>query len=140
MNIKSFLRSAGIGISTIAVCALIYAATDTNLISEIRDEQELDKALKENKYTLVEFYNPTCPVCNAFKKKNIFPQAAQKLPSVKFIMISSDDAPDLHQKYGIQAFPTFIYFKDGTPFNKTVGYKDNPAFTNDVSASFKNGN
>jgi|ERR1700733_6162616 len=108
-------------------------------IDEISTPQELDALLSHNNLAVVQFYNPTCPVCNAFKKKGIFPQMANALPHIKFAKISSVQGEGLHREYKIEAFPTFIFFKDGKEISRYKGYLE-PAkiFINKTNAIFSN--
>lgn len=132
---KNLLHLVGIGAGLLIVVTLIYAATE-NRITEIRKEGEITKFLQESPLVLIEFYSPSCPVCNAFKKKRIFPDSAAQLPHVKFAMISSDEGEALHHAHKITQFPTFIYFKDGKEIKRDVGYIENPMFAQKVSAAF----
>ena len=134
MNFK-FLHSLTLGAALMIICTLIYAATETK-ITEINKQDALVDYLHENKLVVVEFYSPTCPVCIAFKKKGIFPAAAKKLPHIKFVIVSSQEGIDLHKKYKIEQFPTFVYFQDGKEIKRNVGYSDNPQFIRNVSSIF----
>jgi thioredoxin-related protein len=119
--------------------AIVLAITITNIfgtestIKEIANQQELTLLVNNNPQVVIEFYNPTCPVCNAFKHKGIFPATAKALPSVQFALVSSD-APGLHEKFHIKATPTFVFFKNGHEINRFEGYTDNPVFTHKVES------
>lgn len=112
-----------------APAPFIYADTAT----------EFDALLKNNKEVVVQFFNPTCPVCMAFKRKGIFGKAAKALPQIKFAMTSSETGAALHQKYEIKAFPTFIFFKDGKPVGRYTGYVEAPIFIRKVRSMFEAG-
>lgn len=135
MNIKRLLKSLGIGAAALVVVTFLYGQV-TGPISEANTTAEFDKLLKENKQVVVEFFSPTCPVCNAFKNKGIFVQTAQALPHVKFAMTSSVQGESLHHEYNIKSFPTFIFFVDGKEIKRFEGYVDNPMFTHKVTDIF----
>lgn len=135
IKIKRLLHSLGVGTGALIIGTFIYAAIGGE-IPHFKDETALNNYLKDKNLAVIEFYNPTCPVCNAFKKSGIFPRAADALPQVGFGMVSKDDAPDLlhKEKYNIEWFPTFIYFKDGKEFKRTVGYTT--TFIKETSETF----
>ncbi len=148
MNIKRLLHALGIGAGALVICTLIYAAKEQDNITEINDLKTFDAFIHDHPLVLVEFYNPTCPVCMAFKKKGIFAHSAQQLPQVKYVMVSSHEGEPLHFKYGINQFPTFVYFKNGEPIPyknekgdmtyRHPGYVDEPHFTQRARAIFEN--
>jgi len=135
IKIKRILHSLGIGAGALVVGTVIYAAIE-NRIAHINDQTALNNYFQDNKLALVEFYDPECPVCNAFKKAKIFPHAADALPHIGFAMVSKVEGSDLHHKNRIEYFPTFIYFKDGKEFKRTVGYSDEASFIHGISAAF----
>lgn len=129
-------------IITIFVCALSLAFTypaDKPVanagapFSYVDAQPEFDKMLKENKLVVVQFFNPTCPVCMAFKRKGIFGKAAKALPHIKFAMTSSETGAALHSKYGIKAFPTFIFFKNGQQVGEYKGYVEAKIFIKKIT-------
>ena len=126
---------------TLIIGTLLYAATET-IIQEINTQDQFDNFLKSNELAVVEFYNPTCPVCIAFKKKGIFEETANALPNVKFARVSSQSGSELHKKFEVQFYPTFIYFQQGNPLItngkivKVQGYVENPVFTRKVNEAF----
>lgn len=144
MNIKRILLTGVLGLLALKAATLLYAAID-NPITEIKNTQELNQFLKAHKLVVIEFYSPTCPVCNAFKRKGIFKETALALPHIQFAMVSSEEAATLHHEFNIQVFPTFIFFRngkkasfdlDGKHNDRYVGYVDNPHFTQKVSSIF----
>ena len=136
MNIKRLLHSLGIGAGALIICTFIYAAIDMSRISNIGDEVSLNNYFKDHHEAVVEFYNPDCPVCQAFKKSGIFPKSAETLPDIGFAMVSKVEGAELQKKYNIEWFPTFIYFRDGKEFHRTTGYTTNPKFTDNIKEAF----
>lgn len=128
---NKIIHNIGIGAAALVIGTLIYAATE-NIITEIRTQDALDNHIASNKLAVVQFYSPTCPVCNAFKKKRIFSQAAHQLPNINFAQVSSEEGKAIHHAQKIQHYPTFVYFKNGAPVKRTEGYVDNPVFTQNV--------
>lgn len=145
MNFSRCIKSFGIVAATVVLATFLYAQQGD--IQEIASESALDSVIKNNSKVVVFFYDPTCPVCNSFKKKGIYPATAHALPDTTFVMISSKimrsasenkSGDPLFTKYDVKAFPSFVFFKDGnpTPINKFAGYSDNPHFTQKVSSMF----
>jgi len=152
MNMIKFARSLSIAASTLVVVTFLYAQTGGS-IQEVASEKTLNDVLKEHKEVSVFFYDPTCPVCGAFKKKGIYPATAQSLPNITFVMISSkirssvstinepkqrEGEKFLYQKYQVKAFPTFVFFKNGQEIHRFSGYSENPHFTQQIDGIFKN--
>lgn len=135
MNISRFLKGFSVVFTTLVIVTFLYASTTMDII-EINDGQTFQAFIQEHPKVVVEFYNPTCPVCNAFKKKGIYPETAKALPQIKFVMTSSTIGEALHHQYNIQSFPTFVFFQDGKEVNRFSGYSDNPHFTQQVSSMF----
>lgn len=105
-------------------------------IQEITTADELNNFLSAHQKAVVEFYNPTCPVCMAFAKKGIFPYLAKQYPDIGFATVSVEDGKKLHAKYEIPAYPTFVFLKDGTEIKRFSGYTDKEAFARRVSNIF----
>ena len=40
---------------------------------------------------------------------------------IKFVKINVDEAPNLSQRFGIQAIPTLLFFKNGNVADKLIG-------------------
>lgn len=141
MNISRCFKSFGVIVTTIALATFLYAQQSD--IQEIASESALDSVIQNNSKVVVFFYDPMCPVCNAFKKKGIYPETAHSLPDITFVMVSSkirrpEEATNkfLFQKYDVTAFPSFVFFNDGNKINQFAGYSDNPHFTQKVSSLF----
>lgn len=136
MNMHKLFRTAGYTVAALLATTFIYANVPAPF-AYVDTAPEFDKLLQENKLVVVQFFNPTCPVCMAFKRKGIFGKAAKALPQVKFAMTSSDQGAALHHKYGIGAFPTFIFFKNGQEVGRYKGYVEAKIFIGKIENIFK---
>lgn len=121
--------------AALVIATFIYANAPTPF-SYVDTAPEFDKLLKENKLVVVQFFNPTCPVCMAFKRKGIFGKTAKALPHIKFAMTSSETGASLHHEFKIQSFPTFVLFKNGKEIGRYKGYAEAPVFINKISGIF----
>jgi thioredoxin 2 len=70
---------------------------------------------------LVDFWSPTCPHCRALAPH--FEEAAEKVPGVKFVKLSTDDALPLFDQHQVFAVPVLILFKQGKELVREGGEK-----------------
>ena len=135
MNLLNIFKKFGYISAGLIIVTFIYASTDVS-IAQVNTTPEFDTLLKENKLAVVQFFNPTCPVCMAFKRKGIFGKTAKALPHIKFAMTSSEQGANLHHEYKIESFPTFVFFKNGKEIGRYKGYSEAKIFLNKVSGIF----
>jgi len=80
----------------------------------ITSPQHLEKVLSDNKYVLIDFWATWCPPCKMIAP--LFEKSADaNTRDGKFVFakVDVDEQPDIAQKYGITAMPTFLLLKDG---------------------------
>ena len=78
------------------------------------------EVLKADKPVLVDFHATWCGPCKMLAPIIAELEAARDDFYVGKIDI--DDEPELARRYGIQAVPTLLLFKDGAVVNQSVGY------------------
>ena len=89
-------------------------------ITELNDNNFEDE-IKEG-VTLVDFWAPWCGPCQM--QGPICEQVAGKVGErAKVAKCNVDDGQQTAAKYGIQAIPTLIIFKDGKPVQQFVGVR-----------------
>ena len=89
---------------------------------EIVNKERFEEVLKNNHFVLVDFYADWCgpckmvaPVLEKFKEEVI--------GKMEVVKINVDNEETLVWQYGVQSIPTLLFFKDGKPFRKEIGYR-----------------
>lgn len=73
---------------------------------------------------LVDFWAEWCGPCKMMHP--IFERMAKKYRHIKFARVNVDQSQDISMKFGVQAIPTFIMFKDGKQVDKMMGAVGEP--------------
>jgi len=87
---------------------------------EHANESNFDKlVLQSNVPVLVDFYADWCGPCKALAP--VLESVAQELTHAKIVKVDVDDNPGLAVRYGVEAIPTLVLFKDGQAATREVG-------------------
>jgi thioredoxin 1 len=73
---------------------------------------------------LVDFWAEWCGPCKMMHP--VFERMAKKYRHIKFTRVNVDQNQDISMKYGVQAIPTFILFKDGKQVERMTGAVGEP--------------
>ena len=91
------------------------------MLKHINNVAEFDEAIKEGK-VLVDFFATWCGPCKMLSP--VLEQLAESNPELLVLKIDVDEVGPLAARFGIQAIPTLILFKDGRQVDKRMGYQN----------------
>ena len=91
------------------------------MLIHINNVAEFDEAIKEGK-VLVDFFATWCGPCKMLSP--VLEEIADKNPDLLVLKIDVDEVGPLAARYGVQAIPTLLLFKDGGLIEKRVGYQN----------------
>ncbi len=78
------------------------------------------EVLRSEKPVLVEFWAPWCGPCHTMKPiLKEFSEA--ETARIKVVLINTQDHPELANRFGVMAIPTFLVFRDGNIAGQYVG-------------------
>ena len=92
----------------------------TQNIIELDDDSFEDKVLKSNKPVMVDFWAPWCGPCKAIAP-TVDALEKEDGDKMAFVKINVDENPVSPSKYGVQAIPTLIFFKNGEIADQITG-------------------
>ncbi len=105
-------------------------------IKEFTDSNFDEEVLKSSEPVLVDFWAEWCMPCRALAP-TIDKLANDYVGKVKVGKVDTDSNRDVSIKYGINAIPTVILFKDGQVAAKFVGLKPERDFKDALDAATK---
>ena len=101
---------------------LAASQTPKNTVIDLNDsnfEQEIKQGV-----TLVDFWAEWCGPCKLMHP--VFERMSKKYKEVKFGRVNVDQNQSTAMRFGVQAIPTFIMFKDGVQIDKMMGAVGEP--------------
>ena len=91
------------------------------MLKHINNAAEFDSAIKEG-IVLVDFFATWCGPCKMLSP--VLEEAAEENPNVSILKIDVDEVGELAARYGIQAIPTLMLFKNGQRVETRMGYQN----------------
>ena len=91
------------------------------MLKHINTAAEFDAEIKEGT-VLVDFFATWCGPCKMLSP--VLEEVAQENPNIKVLKIDVDEVGELAARYGIQAIPTLMLFKNGQRVETRMGYQN----------------
>ena len=91
------------------------------MLKHINTAAEFDAEIKEGT-VLVDFFATWCGPCKMLSP--VLEEVAQENPNINVLKIDVDEVGELAARYGIQAIPTLMLFKDGERKDTKLGYQN----------------
>ena len=91
------------------------------MLKHINSVQEFDNEVKEG-LVLVDFFATWCGPCKMLSP--LLEELAEEKPDLKVLKIDVDEVGPLAARFGIQAIPTLILFKNGERMATKLGYQN----------------
>ena len=91
------------------------------MLKHINSVQEFDNEIKEG-LVLVDFFATWCGPCKMLSP--LLEEIANENPDLKVLKIDVDEVGPLAARFGIQAIPTLMLFKDGERKDTKLGYQN----------------
>ena len=91
------------------------------MLKHINTAEEFDSAIKEGT-VLVDFFATWCGPCKMLSP--VLEEVANENPNISVLKIDVDEVGELAARYGIQAIPTLMLFKNGQRIETRMGYQN----------------
>lgn len=91
------------------------------MLKHINTTAEFEAAIKEGT-VLVDFFATWCGPCKMLSP--VLEEVANENPNINVLKIDVDEVGELAARYGIQAIPTLMLFKDGQRVETRMGYQN----------------
>ena len=90
------------------------------LIADVNDGNFADSVLDAKQPVLVDFWAQWCGPCRSLAPI-VDALAKQYAGTARIMKLNVDDNPEVVERYGVQAIPTLILFRDGQEKQRLIG-------------------
>ena len=91
------------------------------MLKHINNVVEYEEAIKEGT-VLVDFFATWCGPCKMLSP--VLEEVAEENPDINILKIDVDEVSELAVRYGVQAIPTLMLFKNGQRVETRMGYQN----------------
>ena len=94
-----------------------------HMVTAVTSAEQFNQTISSNPVVVVDFHATWCGPCRMIAPK--VEQFAKEYSAITFIKVDVDEVPEVAEKAGIRAMPTFQIFKDGKQVLEIVGADPN---------------
>ena len=91
------------------------------MLKHINSKEEFECNI-QNGVVLVDFFATWCGPCKMLSP--VLEEVAQENPNIDVLKIDVDEVGELAARFGIQAIPTLMLFKNGQRVDTRMGYQN----------------
>lgn len=89
------------------------------------------KEFIKSEYSIIDCYGENCVACVVLEP--IYDAVADEMGEIAFGRINISFYPDIADKYGVDAMPTLLYFRNGELVNQSIGSIDKEELLRNIS-------
>ena len=86
-------------------------------IVHVTSENYEKEVLQSDKPVLIDFWASWCQMLGP-----VIEEVSEEVTDVKFVKVSTEEAPELAEKFSIMYIPTLVLMENGTVVNKSTGF------------------
>jgi thioredoxin-related protein len=133
-----------LAVAAIAIVMMSTASSAEVHFRNVSFDEAKQAAAKEHKAIMVDFYTSWCGWCKVLDKNTYTDANVTKITDAKFIPVKIDaekgEGIELAKKYGINGYPTIIFFDEGgKEIDRVVGYQDAARFAQSLELAASGG-
>ncbi len=99
-------------------------------VTEVTAEN-FDSLVNESEYAVVDCYGDFCGACVLLEP--VYREAASQMAGVSFLQINISQYQEISERFGIDAMPTLLFFRNGTEVSRFVGSTDREGLNREIS-------
>ena len=89
------------------------------MVHEVTSKESFRKAIQQQSLVVVDFYATWCGPCKAIAPQ--LEKLAAENPNVSFVKVDVDQVQDVAAESGVNAMPTFFFYKNGEKIDEVIG-------------------
>jgi len=97
------------------------------------NSETFEATIQGTPLTIVDFTADWCAPCRMMHP--VYKQMAAKYgDKVAFVVVDTEENPDVIMRYGVQSLPTFTFFRNGEAVKRIVGARPGGKFDAEIQA------
>ena len=108
-----------------------------NMVEHVNNETFEKEVVQSDIPVIVDFWAAWCGPCQMMGP--VFEELAGEYEDkLKFVKVSTEEAPEIAQKYGVQGIPSLIVMKNGEEVERIVGFNPKDALKQKIDSILNN--